>query len=231
MAGRLRSVRERIDAAAARAGRARGSARLLAVTKTVDAPMIDALAGLGVADVGENRVLDALRKSSEVRSPLRWHLIGHLQTNKVKKALDLITTIHSIDSLRLARAVAHEANGRGLRIPVFFEVNVSGEATKGGFTPDSLRTEFPDLVALPAIEPRGLMTMAPLGREAEASRPVFRALRELRDALARVTPLPELSMGMSGDFEVAVEEGSTCVRVGTALFEPVGEAEPRGSAR
>jgi PLP dependent protein len=222
LALRLAAVRERIAAAAARAGRPASAVHLLAVTKTVDARAVEALASLGIEDVGENRVLDALRKAgdvrAEVRARIRWHLIGHLQTNKVKKALELFASIHSIDSTRLARAVHEEAIARGRRLPVHFEVNVSGEASKGGFAPDELRAALPELLALSGLEVRGLMTMAPISDDPESSRPVFRALRELRDSLGGASALPALSMGMSGDFEVAVEEGSTCVRVGTALF-------------
>jgi pyridoxal phosphate enzyme (YggS family) len=219
LAANLRRIRERIDSAAARVGRPAGQVRLVAVTKSVGAPIVEALLALGVADIGESRVQDAHRKASDVRRPARWHLIGHLQTNKVKKALDIFQVIHSVDSLRLARAVDSEAGRRGMRVPVFFEVNVSGEATKGGFAPDALREAFPALLEFSALEPLGLMTMAPLAPESEASRAPFRALRELRDSLTSFAPLAELSMGMSQDFEVAVEEGATCVRIGTALFE------------
>ncbi len=218
----LRRILERLEAASARAHRPAGSVRLLAVTKSADAGMVEALARLGVADVGENRVKDAIEKAAAVRERVRWHLIGHLQTNKVRKALGLFEVIHSIDSVHLARAVDVEALARGVEPSVMLEVNMSGEASKGGFSPDALRERLPSLLSsLRAIRPIGLMTMAKVSEDPEASRPVFRALRELRDSLAGIAPLPELSMGMTQDYGVAVEEGATWVRIGSALYEGI----------
>jgi pyridoxal phosphate enzyme (YggS family) len=224
LAANLKAVRDRIEAAAARSHRAPGSARLLVVTKTVGAAIIDEMAALGVADIGENRVQDAVEKALRVRSRVRWHLIGHLQTNKAKKALGLFSTVHSVDSLRVAQALSAQATARARAtpLPIFLEVNVSGEKSKGGFTPEAVREALPQIVALPSIAVTGLMTMPPIAEDPEASRPFFRALRELRDSLSGIAPLPELSMGMTQDFEVAVEEGATWVRVGTALYEGLG---------
>ncbi|HUT99709.1 MAG TPA: YggS family pyridoxal phosphate-dependent enzyme [bacterium] len=214
------AVRGRIAAAAARAGRDPAGIRLVAATKYVGAEALPLLARAGVRVIGENRVQDALAKFTEVGDcGLEWHFIGTLQKNKIHKVLSRFSLIHSVDSAELAGAVAERSAGGPT--PVLFEVNVADEATKHGFDPDSLTESFPALLSLPGISPRGLMTMAPFEAEPGDTRPVFGALRGLRDELARRHGLggfTELSMGMTNDFEVAVEEGATMVRVGSALF-------------
>jgi len=223
IASRVAAIRRRIDAALARAGDERRAVRIIAVTKNHPATVVEAVAAAGVRDIGENRVQEAIAKAAEVSAPVRWHLIGHLQRNKVRRAAELFDVVHSVDSVPLAQALA--ATGRPFEI--FLQVNVSGEASKRGVRPEEARglwraAREAGLVVV------GLMTMAPLLEDPEAARPHFRALRELRDALDRTgdgPPLRGLSMGMSGDFEVAVEEGATHVRIGTAL---IGERTPPG---
>jgi pyridoxal phosphate enzyme (YggS family) len=222
------AVRGRIAAAAARAGRDPAGVRLVAATKYVGADALPLLARAGVAVIGENRVQDALAKLAAVGDcGLEWHFIGTLQKNKINKVLPLFSLIHSVDSAKLAGAVSDRSPEEPT--PVLFEVNVAGEATKHGFDPVSLAESFPGLLSLPGVAPRGLMTMAPLEAEPEDTRPVFRALRELRDELSRrhgLDGFTELSMGMTNDFEVAVEEGATLVRVGSALFRGLTERVP-----
>jgi len=227
IARNLEGIRERIAAAVARSGRPEGSCRLLAVTKTRSPEKIAALARAGQVHLGENRVQEAVSKIPECGKlgvEADWHLIGHLQRNKVKKALALFSTIHSVDSVRLLEAVAREADSRGVRPDVLLEVNVSGEASKHGLVPAEAEDVCRRAGELASIRLVGLMTMAPFTDDPETARPFFRGLRELRDDLngraAYPEPLRELSMGMSGDFEVAAEEGATWVRVGTALFAP-----------
>ncbi|MHC5055121.1 MAG: YggS family pyridoxal phosphate-dependent enzyme [Planctomycetota bacterium] len=226
IAGNLRSVRERIAAALARAGRPEGSCRLLAVTKNRSVEEVAALVRAGQTHLGENRVQEADRKVPACRHlgvEAEWHLIGHLQRNKVKKALALFNTIHSVDSVRLLEAVARAAEDRGARPDVLLEVNVARETSKYGFAPPEVEDACRRAADLPSLRLVGLMTMAPFTDDPETVRPVFKGLRELRDNLNARSPYPEalteLSMGMSGDFEVAAEEGATWVRVGTALFE------------
>ena len=222
----LKTVRERIAAALERSGRASDSCRLLAVTKHRMPEEVAAIARAGQTDLGENRVQEADGKVPEcvgLGVEAKWHLIGHLQRNKVKKALALFSTIHSVDSVRLLEAIAREADSRGVRPEVFLEVNVSGEESKHGLAPGDVEDACRCAAGLASIKLVGLMTMAPFTDDAETARPFFKALRELRDELntraAYPEALTELSMGMSGDFEVAAEEGATWVRVGTALFE------------
>jgi len=219
------AVRGRIAAAAARAGRDPGKIRLVAATKYVKADALPLLARAGIRVIGENRVQDALAKFAAVGGcGLEWHFIGTLQKNKINKVLPRFTLIHSVDSTELAEAVSDRSTDGP--VPVLFEVNVADEATKHGFDPESLTESFPALLSLPGIAPRGLMTMAPFEAEPEETRPVFRALEELRDELARrhgLDGFTELSMGMTNDFEVAVEEGATLVRVGSALFRGLTE--------
>jgi hypothetical protein len=226
----LRRVRAGIDAAARRTGREPSEVMLVAVTKSVGAAEVLALARLGVRDFGENRTADLLAKRAALEAAAaagsappgaRWHMIGHLQRNKVRKALAAIDALHSLDSLDLAGVVSAETvrSGRGWT-EVHVQVNVAGEATKGGFAPEELAEALPAVRSLPGLRPVGLMTMAPWTEDPEASRPVFRRLRELRDWACTNGYLDgsRLSMGMSVDREIAVEEGSTCVRVGRALF-------------
>lgn len=220
ISARLREVLARIESAATRAGRSPASARLVAVSKTHPAEAVAAAASAGQRVFGESRVQEARDKVPSCPPGLEWHFIGHLQKNKVRQAIPLFGLFHSIDSAALAFAANRIAGEMGRTVPCLLEANVSGEDTKHGFAPEALRAEFAALARLPNLKILGLMTMAPYSNNPEDARPFFRALRELRDELQanHGLPLPELSMGMSGDFEPAVEEGSTLVRVGTAIF-------------
>jgi hypothetical protein len=225
-ARRLRSILDRIERARARSASAAASVSLGAVTKQRTVEEVRPLLEAGVAHVGENRVQEAQRKRDLLpRRPPLWHLVGHLQTNKAKLAVESFDRIDSIDSVRVATEVARAAEARRTRVPILLEVNVSGEPQKHGFAPDDLDAALRETAAAPALEVLGLMTLAPLDDDPEASRSVFRSLRELRDAAARRLgrPLPILSMGMTNDFEVAVEEGATEVRIGRALFEDAAD--------
>jgi pyridoxal phosphate enzyme (YggS family) len=217
---RWAAVRAGIAAAEARSGRPPGSAELVAVSKGHPPEAIAEAVAAGQTLFGESRVQEARVKMSEASGAARWHFIGHLQKNKVRQALPLFELIESVDSLELARDVDRVAAEFGLRPRILLEVNVAGEASKHGFAPDALRRDMESLLALPRVEIEGLMTVPPAAPEAEDSRRHFAQLRELREALERefAAGLPALSMGMSGDYEVAVEEGATLVRVGTALF-------------
>jgi len=223
---KLHAVKERIAAACRRAGRDPGSVLLVVVTKTVGTDVIRELLSLGVADIGENRVQDAAAKMEELGPgcPLTLHMIGHLQRNKAARAVRIASMIHSIDSVRLAEAVSRAAEaqpgaGRPSPLPVLMEVNVTGEESKFGFSPAAAREAAPAIAAMGGISLQGLMTMAPFGADEATLRSAFRSLRELRDAISAdlATPLPHLSMGMSQDYEIAIEEGATIVRVGTAI--------------
>lgn len=215
----LERIRGRIAAAAARAGRDPAPVRLVAVTKTVDARAVASLAALGVADFGENRVQDALPKIAAVGPGPRWHFIGGLQRNKVRKALSAFSVVHAVDDLALGRQIAQVAVETGWTGQVLVQVNVAGERQKGGVAPEEAEVLVVGLRALPGLRIEGLMTMAPLDPDPERARPHFRELARLRERLRAATglALPELSMGMSQDFETAVEEGATLVRVGSAL--------------
>ena len=218
---RFELVRERISLAAQRAGRDPGEINLVAVSKTHPVTMIhEAAAETGQELFGESRVQEALLKIPALPGRLRWHFIGHLQSNKIRKALPYFELYHGIDTSEIACDMDRIAGEMGIYPRVLLEVNVSGEGSKHGFSPDQLEREIEGLLALPRLQVEGFMTMAPLSAEKEDSRPYFAKLRELRDYLAsRVgIPLSLLSMGMSGDYEVAVEEGATLVRVGSALF-------------
>jgi len=217
----LRTVTERIEAACERAKRDPAEVRLVVVTKTVPVEVISELIGLGVEDIGENRVQDFAAKAEELgeQPGVRFHMIGHLQRNKAKDAVRLFDMIHSADSLRLAEAISRAAAAQGEETPLLLEVNVSGEEAKFGFDPAGAREAAPRIAALPNVRLEGLMTMAPFGAEEGVLRSVFRGLRELREEISsqHALRLPHLSMGMSQDYEIAVEEGATLVRVGTAI--------------
>lgn len=214
---RLAEVRERIELARERGGHGQ-TVTIVAVTKTYgpDAPV--AAWDAGLKDVGENKVQEAVSKMPEVMVPLRWHLIGHLQRNKVKQ-LDGFHLVHSMDSPRLADALASYGLARGRPMEVLLQVNVSGEGTKGGYEPADVEREAARLKGFAGLAVRGVMTMAPFDASGAALRAVFSGARESA-ALLRAAghPATELSMGMSGDYEVAVEEGATLVRLGTVLF-------------
>jgi pyridoxal phosphate enzyme (YggS family) len=222
----LQRIRTEVAEAAAARGRDAASVRLVAVTKSVGLPEMLALAALGQRDFGENRVEQLARRAAE--PALRhfqpdWHMIGHVQRRKVRDLLPLVALVHGVDSVRLAEEIHHRAEAAALApAPVLLEVNVSGEEQKFGLRPEETLEAARHVAALGHVDLRGLMTMAPLVDDPELARPVFRGLRELRDRIndARATPQPlvELSMGMSQDYRVAVEEGATLIRVGTALF-------------
>lgn len=217
----LVAVRRRIEAACLRSGRPGAAVRLVAVTKYAEPTWIRELVGLGQLDLGESRPQQLAVRAGEFSSDVRWHLIGHLQRNKAALVLPHTTLIHSVDSMRLLEQLEKDARTLGLQRDVLLEINVSGEASKDGFTPNAVRDLTGRLGELKFIRPLGLMTMAPLLDDPEGARSCFRQLRELRDELQQRSglPLPELSMGMSGDFEPAVEEGATLVRIGSSLFE------------
>ena len=238
----LTALRLRMAAACLSCGRDLNSVQLIAVTKYAQPEWIEGLISLGLTQFGENRPQQLAER--QARWPqLQWHLIGHLQRNKVKTVLGTTALTHSVDSLRLAERLAEESvqwnrlpaghssdqttGWKPLPLPILCEVNVSGEASKDGFDPADLRASWDQLVALPGLEVRGLMTMAPLSDDPAAARPVFARLRHLRDELQLRSPdsvkLPDLSMGMSGDFEIAIQEGATLIRVGSRLFEGLTE--------
>jgi len=210
----IQGLERRIAHAAERVGRSPGEVTIVAVTKNVEDETIRAALQAGIKHIGENRVQEARRKieslSTLVPRPV-WHMVGHLQTNKVKTAAEIFDIIHSIDSIRLAEAISHRASSD---LPLLLQVNVSGKGVKSGFSVAELAKAVQEIGNLPRLEVKGLMTIAPLVKDPEESRPTFRSLRELRDALG----LEHLSMGMSDDFEVAVEEGATMVRIGHAIF-------------
>lgn len=210
----VEQVQGRIARAAERAGRRAGDVLLIAVSKTVDADRIRAAVAAGVPALGENRVQEAKEKIAALGRPVPWHLIGHLQTNKVKEALALFDLIHSLDRLELAHECDKRARQAGRLVEALLQVNIAGEASKGGFGPDEVAPALEAIATLDHIRVRGLMVIPPAVPRPEDSRPWFRALRGLAERYG----LKEISMGMSGDFEVAIEEGATMVRVGTAIF-------------
>jgi len=205
-----------------RAGRAPESVTLMAVSKSHPPETVRAAADCGQVFFGENKVQEAKAKIPLCPGKLRWHFIGHLQSNKVRDAVDLFEMVQGVDSLALAREISKRCEQAAKTLPILLEVNVAGEASKFGYAPERLLAELNELNALPKIEIHGLMAIPPFAPVAEKARPYFRRLRELKTACEQVlgTPLPQLSMGMSGDFEVAIEEGATLVRIGTALFGP-----------
>jgi len=220
IAENLERVREQIAQATAKAGRAGDEIQLVAITKTHDAEKVREAIEAGQILFGESRVQEARAKIPELPSNLRWHFVGHLQKNKIRHALPLFEMIHSVDSLAPAEDINRIAEEEGMHPRVLLEVNVAGEGSKFGFHPEKLRTEMEALLALPRLSIEGLMTIPPIAEEAEASRKYFVDLRELRDALEKDfdLKLQQLSMGMTNDFAIAVEEGATLVRVGTAIF-------------
>ncbi|HUF27100.1 MAG TPA: YggS family pyridoxal phosphate-dependent enzyme [Gemmatimonadaceae bacterium] len=217
LGARVREVRDRVATAVARGGHGQ-RVTIVAVTKTHGPEAAEQAWAAGIEDVGENKVQEALAKMDAVRAPLRWHLIGHLQRNKVK-SLDRFHLVHSLDSARLADAVQAHGAGRGRAVEVLVQVNVSGEGAKGGYTPAELARESERLAGVSGLRVLGVMTMAPFEASEQTLRDVFAGAREARRLVAAAGhPATELSMGMSNDYEVAVEEGATLVRLGTVLF-------------
>jgi PLP dependent protein len=223
LAAALDEVRARIERACARAGRDPASVQLLPVSKGVPVERLAAAMALGLTAFGENRVQEAEAKAADLPQ-VRWELIGHLQSNKATKAVAIFDAIHSVDSVELAGRLDRLAaqTGRSAPLPVYLEVNVDADPAKAGLTPATLGSEITELAALPALALMGLMTVGRLVGSAEEARPTFQALRELSGRLRGAEPTlgAGLSMGMSADFEVAIEEGATVVRVGSAIFGP-----------
>jgi len=210
----IRELQQRIARACQRAGRSPDEVTLVAVSKTVQASAIEAAFNAGVRDFGESRVQEAkpkIEQLQKLKPDITWHMVGHLQTNKARTAADIFDIIHSVDSLKLAETL-NDCSPR--RLPILIQINVSAEASKGGFTLPEVNEAISQIGRLPNLEIQGLMTIAPWVDNAEEVRPIFRQMRQLRDALG----LRHLSMGMSDDFEVAIEEGATLVRIGRAIF-------------
>lgn len=218
---RLAEVIERIAAAATRCGRDPAQVRLIAVSKGFPVDAVVEAYSAGATDLGENRAQELREKALAVTVPVQWHFIGHLQTNKARHVVGTARLIHSVDRFGLAEELARRARSQRVGQEVLVEVNISGEASKHGVEPARALSLAEEIDALDGLEVRGLMTMAPLADNPEASRPVFRELRDLGERLRQVLPdANQLSMGMSRDFEVAIEEGATLVRVGEAIFGP-----------
>jgi pyridoxal phosphate enzyme (YggS family) len=226
MAANLGAIRQRIDEAAAGNGRSGQQVTLVGVCKYIGEDLTRQLVAAGCNQLGENRPQQLWQKAEQLEDlAVDWHLIGHLQRNKVRRTLPLISMLHSGDSMRLLRAVNEESSRTDRSVPVLLEVNVSGDETKHGFQPDEIQTLLGQVAELDHLAVRGLMTMASFEGGTDQARRDFEALRQLRDNLRGQCPdnvqLEELSMGMSGDFEVAIEEGATLVRVGSALLDGI----------
>ena len=222
------AVEDRIARACQRAGRERSEVTLVAVTKYANWEWVQALVQLGQVNLGENRTQQLLERATQLTQPASWHLIGHLQSNKARSLVKRIPWIHSIDSLKLLQLIDRLASEHQWWPHVLLEVNVTGEPTKHGWTPDELRSDWEAIQDCRKVDLRGLMTMAPASDDPETARPGFQALRKLRDELQSRSldgqhAIPDLSMGMTGDFEVAIAEGATFVRIGSALFEGLEE--------
>jgi len=218
----IQIVRERIDRACRRAGRDPGSVTLIAVSKLFDAGRVDEACRHGLRDFGENYIQELREKHESLEGRgIRWHFIGHLQTNKVRHLAGWVHLVHSVDSLRLGTSISEAGRKAGRTIPVLIEVNTTGEGTKFGLKPDEIVDFSRELRKMPFLELQGLMTMGPLSENPEDARSSFRLLRELGERVGEDGhPMPHLSMGMTNDFEVAIEEGATLLRIGTAIFGP-----------
>ena len=218
----LNEVRARVAAACLRSGRDPREVTLIAVSKTKPVPMLEEVYAQGVRDFGENRPQEMRDKAAELPADIRWHMIGRLQTNKVKYVVPRAVLIHSVDSLHLAEAIDKEAAKAGVTANILIEVNIAGEASKGGIAPEETEGFARELAALPNLKVNGLMTIAPIVENGEENRAYFRQMRELlvdiRDKNIDNIFMRSLSMGMTGDFETAIEEGATLVRVGTGIF-------------
>jgi len=217
---RLASINQRLSEALKRSGRGLSEVELIAVSKTAPYSAVAELVDAGQRLFGESRVQEAKLKIPMLPSEVRWHFLGHLQKNKIRQALPLFEMFHGIDSVALASDINRIATETGARPRILLEVNLAGEASKFGFSPQEVKSEMETILGLEQIKVEGLMTIPPIAEEGESSRRYFAGLRELRDLLQREfnVALPHLSMGMSSDFEVAAEEGATLVRVGTAIF-------------
>jgi len=220
IASNLARIRQRVIAACDRANRDPANVTLLAVTKTQPPDVVSEAARLGLTLFGENKVQEAKAKIPLCSGRSTWHMIGHLQSNKAREAVDLFSMIQSVDSLHLAEEINKRADQASKIMPILLEVNIVGEASKFGYKPEQLLMDLARLNALLRLEVHGLMTVPPWSPMPERVRPVFRRLRELQKECEQIlgAPLPQLSMGMTGDFELAIEEGATIIRLGTALF-------------
>ena len=232
LAANVEAVQRRIEAACVRAGRAADSVTLLAVTKGHPPEVVDGAARLGLNLFGENKVQEAKAKIPLCSGRLRWHMIGHLQTNKCRDAVELFGMVQSVDSLRLAEELNQRAEQAAKRMPILLEVNLAGEASKFGYSKEALLADLRTINGLGRLEVQGLMTVPPWSPDPEKVRRVFAELRELKGECEQLlgVPLMHLSMGMSGDFEVAIEEGATMIRLGSALFgaRPTARKAQRG---
>ena len=228
LAENLKAVRLRIEQACQRAGRDPASVTLIAVTKAHPPAVVEEAAKLGLTVFAENKVQEAKAKIPLCPGRLRWHMIGHLQTNKCRDAVELFEMVQSVDSLRLAEELNKRADQAGKTVPILLEINAGGEATKFGYGHDQVLADLKNLNSLSPLEIHGLMSVPPWTATPEKLRPVFARLRELKHRCEQIlgAPLPHLSMGMSGDFEIAIEEGATMVRIGTALFGPRTRSKP-----
>ncbi len=218
----LASVERKIAEACARAGRSREEVKLIAVSKTKPVEMLSEVYAAGIRDFGENKPQEVRDKYPQLPQDIRWHMIGHLQRNKIKYIIDKVCMIHSVDSVRLAQAIGEAAGKLGIVMPVLVEVNVAGEESKDGIRPEDAENFVREISALPNIRVEGLMTIAPFTDNPEENRPYFRKLRKLcvdiQEKNIDNVNMYSLSMGMTGDYEVAIEEGATMVRVGTGIF-------------
>ena len=232
LAENLVAIQQRIRAACDRSDREPNSITLLAVTKSQPPEVVKAAEELGLNFFGENKIQEAKAKIPLCPGKTRWHFIGHLQSNKCRDAVDLFEMIESVDSLPLAQEINKRCEQVAKRMPVLLEVNVAGEASKFGYKPEKLLAELKEMNSLQRLQINGLMTVPPYASETEKARPHFRRLRELKMECERIlgAPLPHLSMGMSGDFETAIEEGATIIRIGTVLFGPRAKAKSRAEA-
>ncbi|MEK6775373.1 MAG: YggS family pyridoxal phosphate-dependent enzyme [bacterium] len=222
IAENIEKIRKRAQRSARHAGRDPDGITIVAVTKTVDAERIQEAVSAGISVLGENRVQDAREKIQKIDRAVQWHMIGHLQTNKAREAAALFDMVHSVDSLRVAQALNVEAGKQGKKLPVLVQVNISEEESKSGVKAQEALNLVKSVAAMENLTVQGLMTMPPYAEDPEKSRWVFRSLREMRDRIAEMdiqgVCMTHLSMGMSHDFETAVEEGATLIRIGTAIF-------------
>lgn len=215
-------VKENVKAACEKAGRDPKEVTVIAVSKTKPLSMIEELMDCGVMDFGENKVQEIMKKYEEIKSPVRWHMIGHFQTNKVKYIVDKVALVHSVDSIKLARQISKEALKHKIQVPVLIQVNLAREKTKSGFMEEDLYSALEEISSLPGVFVQGLMQIAPFVENPENNRVYFRRMRQLfvdiKEKNFDNIAMNILSMGMTNDYQVAVEEGSTMVRVGTGIF-------------